>query len=375
MKINKHQMPAIVAVLLLSVAAPSCGKHKTSSESEAPEVSVASPEVDSVLIHRTYPGVLIANRQVELMARVDGYLRSKNYNSGDLVKEGTVLFRIEDTNYRDQVQQAEAALSTAEANLQYASSRYSAMVEALKGDAVSEMEVQQAKSTLAQCEAAVKQSRAALETARTQLSYCTVTAPFTGHISSAVHDVGSYLNGAASPVALASIYEDATVIAQFSIEDNATLARLRENIKAGIIDYKHVPITFSDAVSGDFYGELDYMAPSVDTSTGTIILHAVIDNTDGLLKSGMYASVDLPVATDPRAILVKDGSIGSDQLGKYLYVVNDSDKVVYTPIKTGDLVRDSLRIVTSGIRPTDRYVTQALLKVRDGMTVKPITVK
>ena len=146
MKINQHQLPAIVAVLLLSVAAPSCGKHKTSSESEAPEVSVASPEVDSVLIHRTYPGVLIANRQVELMARVDGYLRSKNYNSGDLVKEGTVLFRIEDTNYRDQVQQAEAALSTAEANLQYASSRYSAMVEALKGDAVSEMEVQQANT-------------------------------------------------------------------------------------------------------------------------------------------------------------------------------------------------------------------------------------
>ncbi len=89
----------------------------------------------------------------------------------------------------------------------------------------------------------------------------------------------------------------------------------------------------------------------------------------------MYATVSLPYGTEPHALLVKDASIGTDQLGKYLYTVNDSDKVVYTPVEIGGLYRDSLRVITKGIAPDTRYVTSALLKVRDGMPVKPVTVK
>lgn len=89
----------------------------------------------------------------------------------------------------------------------------------------------------------------------------------------------------------------------------------------------------------------------------------------------MYTNVHMPFGENAKAILVKDSSIGTDQLGKYLYVVNDSDKIVYTPIKTGDLYNDSLRVITEGIGPNSRYVTSALLKVRDGMTIKPIEIK
>ena len=95
-----------------------------------------------------------------------------------------------------------------------------------------------------------------------------------------------------------------------------------------------------------------------------------IKNTYNELKPGMFVQVKLPYASTSDAILVKDSSIGSDQLGKYLYVVNDSNKVVYTPIKVGDVYQDSMRIVLSGLTPKSRYVTKALLKVRDGMTVK-----
>ncbi len=106
-----------------------------------------------------------------------------------------------------------------------------------------------------------------------------------------------------------------------------------------------------------------------------MLLKAELDNSYGELKDGMYANITLPYAIVPDAILVKDASISTDQAGKYVYVVNDSNKVVYTPIKTGELVRDSMRIVTSGLTPQSRYVTQALLKVRDGMEVKPIQQK
>ncbi len=104
-------------------------------------------------------------------------------------------------------------------------------------------------------------------------------------------------------------------------------------------------------------------------------LRCRIQNPYGELKAGMYVKIKLPYGTDTNAILVKDSSIGSDQLGKYLYVVNDSNRVVYTPIKTGDLYQDSMRVVISGLSPKSRYVTKALLKVKNGMTVNPKVVK
>ena len=89
----------------------------------------------------------------------------------------------------------------------------------------------------------------------------------------------------------------------------------------------------------------------------------------------MYVSVNFPMRTDPKAVLVKDASISNDQLGKYLYTVNDSNKIVYTHIETGDIVHDSMRVVTSGLKSGTPYVTKALLKVRPGMQVKPVFTK
>jgi multidrug efflux pump subunit AcrA (membrane-fusion protein) len=106
-------------------------------------------------------------------------------------------------------------------------------------------------------------------------------------------------------------------------------------------------------------------------TTGTRTVRADLANPDGMLKSGAFVTVTLPYARESNAILVRDASIGVDQQGKYLYVVNDSNRVMYRTIKTGQLIDDSLRLVTHGLQPRERYVTQALLKVRDGMTISP----
>lgn len=361
------------AAIVAMTGTCSCGSKASKPENAPVRVEVARPLVDSVTIRKSYPGDLIANREVNLVARVDGYLTAKTYKSGDFVHKGDVLFKIEERNYLDAVQQAEANLAQAKANLEYAATRYNAMCEALKGDAVSEMEVAQAKSTLEECKASVKTAEASLQTARTQLSYCTVRAPFDGHITTANLDVGSYVAGAGSPVDLATIYEDNLMVVNFAIEDNAALGRLRHNIKEGKIDFAHIPLTTSEHLDHSYTCSLDYLSPAISTSTGTLALQAVVDNPYNELRSGMYVKVEFPETDNPSAILIRDASIGTDQLGKYVYLVNDSDKVVYTTIETGQLVDDSLRIVTKGIAPTDRYVTKALLKVRDGMTVEPFT--
>ena len=369
---NKTLTLITLSALICGVA---CKRSNDTAAEATPTIDVANPVVDSVTLHKTYPGVLCADREVKLVARVNGYLESKNYKSGDYVKKGTVLFTIESRNYRDAVESARSAVSTAEANLNYAQSRYDALSEALKSDAVSRMEVEEGRSTLEQCKATLKSAKAALTTAETQLSYCTVVAPFDGHISSATYDVGAYLDGEGAPVELASIYADRTLIANFSIDDAATLTDLQHNIQANAVDFNHIPINFNDTLGHTYTGALDYLAPKVDTSTGTLQLQAIIDNKYGELRSGMYVSVDLPTGFDPNAIMIRDASISTDQLGKYVYLVNDSDKVVYTPVTVGALVCDTMRIVEKGISPTDRCVTWAMLKVRDGMTVKPTIVK
>lgn len=361
--------------LPIGLAACSGSKSHSDNEKEIASVDVAFPVTDSVVLHKEYPGTLSAHQEVDLVARVNGYLRYSGYAPGSLVKKGTVLFRIEDTQYRDAVNQAKAQLSTAQATNTYATNQYHAMKKALESDAVSQMDVIQAESAMKESAASIQQAKASLQTALTTLGYCTVMAPFTGHISKSVYSDGAYLGGAGSPVKLATIYNDDYVNAYFAIEDAQYLEMINGSDSNDKIDYDHIPVTFSEKLPHTYTGSLNYMSPEIDSSTGTMKLRVRIENPYGELKSGMYAKIQLPYAVAPKAILVKDASIGTDQLGKYLYVVNDSNKVKYTPIEVGELVNDTMRIVTKGITPQSRYVTKALLKVRDGMPVKPVLTK
>lgn len=361
-----------IAILATAIAFTGCRKEEKTAAPAAPAIEVAEAVTDSVTLHTSYPGTLSANRTVQLVARVDGYLTSKTYNSGDRVKKGTVLFTFEDRNYRDAVTKAEAALSTARAEFDYASSRYAAMTRALESDAVSKMEVEEARSNMEQARASIKQAEAALQTARTQLSYCVVRAPFDGKISSASYDVGAYVAGEGAPVPLATIYSDEVMTMNFAIDDAGAISRLKQLMSTDPALLDSIPMDFSQDVNGKYTASLCYIAPNVDVSTGTLTVQAHIKNPDGELSSGMYATIDLPEGVAPHAVLVKDAAISSDQLGKYLYVVNDSNKVVYTPVKVGQTVADTMRIINSGIEPGQRYVTKALLKVRNGMTVNPV---
>ncbi len=349
-----------------------CKKKESKGEMPEPTVEVATPVVDSVTLHKTYPGFIRANNSVDVMAKVSGQLLTWNYKAGDYVHEGQVLATIESSKYRDAVQQAEAALKTAQSQYEYASKQYDAMKRALKSDAVSEMEVIQAESSMNQAKAAIQNARAVLSTARENLSYCTIRATRSGHATMGNASTGSYINGAASPFVLATIYDDAEVKAVFEIEDAQYEAMMAGNRGTEDRLLRAIPLSFQQPLPHEYTADLFYVSPNVATGTGTIQLQGILKNKYNELKDGMFVSVALPYGTEPRAILVRDASIGTDQLGKYVYVVNDSNKVVYTPIQVGALYRDSLRIVNSGLKPTDRYVTKALLTVRNGEKVNPV---
>lgn len=367
---RKYTLPAVAIVASLALVT-SCHKSKKPEAEEAETVDVALPVVKSVTLYNEYPGYLTSNAAVDIVAKVSGNLLSKNYKSGSTVQKGAVLFTIDNGTYRDRVAQAEGDLATAISNRDYAKEHYEAVKKALESDAVSKMEVQQSLSNYEQAEASIKEARATLATARRNLGYCTVTAPITGAVTTDEIDVGNYVNGEVSPVKLATMYDNSVMKANFSIEDQRYLELINSRNDRDSLDMAHIPLTFSDSIPHKYTGRLNYLAPAITQSTGTMPVECLIDNTYDELRPGMYVKVNLPYGKSDNAVLVNDASISTDQLGKYLYVVNDSNKVVYTPVQVGALYDDTLRVVTSGLGPNDRYVTRALLKVREGMTVKP----
>lgn len=364
------------SLVALSILLPTaCKKKSRPVEQQAPSISVATPEIRDITLTKDYPGYLSSQLKVDLVARVSGYLQTTYLVPGSKVKQGQLLYVIEPDLYEDNVKQAEAAVKTAKAQLQYARSNYERMKEAAKSGAVSQIQVLQAQSTVAETEASVKNAEAELNTARKNLSYCYIRAPFDGSVTKGKYDVGNYINGAAQPVTLATLYKDDLMYANFNIEDNQFMKMLMQNARANndkIEVPKEVVIHLGKEGRQRYTGRLDYLSPNVELSTGTLNVRANLDNPEGTLRSGLYVTITLPYAEEKQAVLVRDASIGTDQLGKFLYIVNDSNIVKYQHIVTGQLINDTLRQVLQGIRPGQRYVTTALMKVRDGMNIKPI---
>ena len=335
-------------------------------------ISVAKPIVKDITLTKDYPGYLTTEKTVNLVARVNGTLQSVSYAPGGRVKKGQLLFVIEPTLYNDKVAQAEAELKTAQAQLEYARNNYSRMKEAVKSDAVSQIQVLQSESSVTEGVAAVSNAEAALSTARTNLGYCYVRAPFDGTISKSTVDVGSYVGGSLQPVTMATIYKDDQMYAYFNVADNQWLEMSMNNQQPTKELPKKIMVQLGKEGTESYPATLDYLSPNVDLNTGTLMVRANFDNPQGVLKSGLYVSITLPYGEADHAILVKEASIGTDQLGKFLYAVNDSDIVHYRHIEIGQLINDTLRQVLGGLSPQQRYVTEALMKVRDGMKIKPI---
>jgi RND family efflux transporter MFP subunit len=367
--------PFFALISALAILITSChSKKEDTGGAGALPVTVSTPQIRTVTLTHDYPGYLKASSTVDVMARVNGTLLKSCYTGGQRVKAGQTLFLIEPTLYEDAVRQAEATLKTAEANLDYARNNFIRMGEAVKSDAVSRIEYLQAESNVATAEASVDNALAALRTAQTQLGYCTVTAPCDGVVDLSAYSVGSYIGGGSSPVKMATVYADHPMYAYFNVSDNQFLSyqwASEQTLGTPLVPHSVTLRLDSDGTSiGEGY--LNYLSPNVTLTTGTLMLRATLSNPDGRLRPGVLVNITLPCGEEPDALLVSDAALGTDQRGEYLYVVNADDCVEYRAVTVGQIVDDSLRIVSSGLLPGERYVNKALMKVREGMKIHPI---
>lgn len=359
----------VFAVALLAITA--CHKEKKVAEDVMSlPVEVAKPIEREIKLTREYPGYLDADATISIVGRVNGTIIKRNFVEGGRVKKGDLLFVIEPTLYENSMTQAQAALQTAKAELDYAKSNYERMKLAMNSNAVSEIELLQAKSRVESGEASVDNARAALSSAKTKLGYCYVKAPEDGVVGLRNYSVGAYISGEMNPVELCKLYKDDIMYAYFDISDVQWLKKIERGENS--VDQSSITFTMGDGKLFTWDAKIDYLAPDVNLSTGTLRVRAELANVNGFLKPGSYINVVLPYDEITDALLINDASIGTDQLGKYIYVVTPANKVEYRRIEVGEIVDDTLRLVTNGISPGEMYVTKALLKVRNGMPVTPI---
>lgn len=366
---KKFILLAFSAVL---ISLSSCKtKDKADGEAEAVEpVGVATPLVEDVTLTQSFPGHLEAKRKVDIVAQVNGRLHS-HAASGSEVKKGQLLYTIENSKYEDAVSEAKANIDNYTSQYNYYKDLYEKRKEAYEKQAASEIEMNEAKSQMEQNLAMMKNAEAALSEAQTMLGYCEIRAPFDGVLSMQLFDDDTQINGEASPVTINTIYNDKIIYALISVDAGLYNQMIADRRNDGVT-LDSVKLNFDVPLQHEYVSHIDYEAPDVSEETGTVTMRFAINNDYEELKSGMYVKVVFPYHVTDKALLVRDASIGTDQLGKYLYLVNDSNKVVYTPIEVGEVYNDTMRIVSKGITPESRYVTDALLKVRDGMTVKPV---
>ncbi|HEX7561706.1 MAG TPA: efflux RND transporter periplasmic adaptor subunit, partial [Bradyrhizobium sp.] len=298
---------------------------------------------------------------------------SINYKDGSFVKQGTTLFTIEPEAYKLKLQQAQAAEAGSQASLKQAEADYKRQAELVARQAVSQATLDTSTSTRDNAQANLQQAQANTKIAAINYGYTDVVAPFDGIVSAHLVSVGE-LVGAASPTQLATIVQLDPIYVNFNVNEQDVLRVRAEARRRGLTssDLAQLPIEVGLQTESGYphRGKLDYAAPTINQSTGTLAVRGVLPNADRILLPGYYVRVRVPFDQQQNALLVPDVALGSDQSGRYVLVVNGDNVVEQRKVQTGPAEGD-LRVIESGLKADDRVVIAGLLRAIPGQKVDP----
>jgi len=357
---------SLASVLLLSFG---CAKKNEFQAPPPPEVTVQNPIQQDVTIYNGFPGRLVAHDQVEIRARVKGFLKSVDFVDGQHVKKGDLLFTIEPEEYQAAAKSAEAKLDQAKASKKLADATLQRTRKAYKTKAVSELDVLSAEAKMQSAEASMMEAQAALDNAKLSLSYTEIKAPINGRLARRTLSVGNLVGDNGSSL-LTTLVVEAPIDVYFNVDERAMIPFLQDGVrnkKPG----EAVPPVKLELANGLIHNEegiVDYADPEVDPDTGTLRVRAVFANQSVTLLPGLYGKILIP-NNIKAAILVPDLTIQRDMGGPYVLVVTAENKVERRSIKPGPLV-DANRIVKEGLSAEDRVIVEGLQRARPGIAVR-----
>jgi len=345
------------------------------AQQPSPPVPVVRPRTQSVTDFVEITGNAAAVNAVKLVARVEGYLENIHYEDGQFVNKGDLLFTIQQDQYKDQLQQAQAQVLQQQAALAYAKTEVGRYTKLVKQDAATQTEVDHWNFERASAEAQMLNAQAQVALAKLKLGYTEVRAPLDGIMGKHLIDPGNLVGGGGQQAALAEItqLDPIYVVASLSEQD---VLKIRANLgqrRLTLADLHKVPVDvgLSDETGFPHQGTIQYVAPALDPATGTLLVRGIVPNPDRVLLPGFFVRMRLPMAkVDRNALLVPDRALQQDQGGRYLLVLNKDDVVEQRYVQLGQLI-GALRVITSGLKLDDRVVVGDLWRANPGTKVTP----
>jgi RND family efflux transporter MFP subunit len=364
--------PVTAKLLLASLLLGGC-EQNTFQQPPPSKVEVAQPVQRAVTRYLEATGNTAPVKSVDLVARVQGFLQSIDYTDGDTVKEGVQLFTIEPETYKLKLDQAQAAEAGAQASLKQAEADFRRQSDLVARQAVSQATLENSTSARDNAQANLQQAQANTRIAQVNYGYTKVSAPFDGVVSAHLVSVGE-LVGVASPTQLASIVSLDPIYVNFTVNEQDVLRIRAEARRRGLTpsDFKQIPVEVGLQTEDGYphQGKLDYAAPTINQSTGTLAVRGLVPNPNRVLLPGYFIRVRVPTDRTENALLAPDLALGTDQSGRYLLVVNSENVVEQRKVTIGPL-DGGLRVIESGLAPEDRIVIAGLLRVIPGQKVDP----
>jgi membrane fusion protein (multidrug efflux system) len=369
----KRLDPRLAMAALLALAACGRSPSKAAGPAGPVEVGVVTLAPAAVTLTKELPGRTSAYRVAEVRARVNGIVQKRLFTEGSDVKEGQPLFKIDPGPYQAALEGAKAQLARAEANVASARVQAERFTELVRDNAVSRQEYDNAMAALKAGEADVAAGRAAVETARINVGYTTVTSPLSGRIGRSAVTEGAYVQQSAATL-LATVQQLDPVYVDLT-QSSAEALKLRRDLAEGKLKEAgrgKVRLVLEDGREYATPGSLQFTDVTVDPSTGSIALRALFPNPRGELLPGMFVRARIDEGVSPDAILVPQQGVTRDTKGQPIaHVVSAEERVERRPLEIARTVGDAW-LVTSGLAAGDRVIVEGLQKVQPGVAVKAV---
>jgi len=362
------------AVLCLVLPIAGCGdsnQPNPAAAAPAPAVTVVKVTAAEIKPATTFTGRIEAKNKVDLRVRVDGFLEKRLFDEGMDVKEGELLFVIEKGLYQAAVDQAKAALETAQSTLKLADLDVDRQTQLLQRNVVAQATLDQVTAKQGEARGNMLAQKAALEKAELQLSYTDIKSPISGRIGRASVSVGNFVSPSNS--ALATIVSQDPIYASFPVTQREMLA-VRKQQAAGKGGEYVIYVQLADGSRYASPGKIDFLDNTVNQGTDTVQVRALFANPDRVLVDGQLVTVVAEEGKGESALLAPQQALQVDQTGPYVLVVDKDTKIQVRRVET-DVVRGANIVVRKGLAENELIVTEGIQRVRPGQVVAPTEAK
>ncbi len=366
MKKNKILMFAAAAVMFASCGGG--GGRPTFGDNEYPVVTVGT---SSTQMQTTYPATIKGVQDVQISPKVQGFITQINVREGQSVGAGQVLFVLDNATYQAQVRQSQASVNTAQAACNTAKLSYENAKKLFDNKVIGDFELQSATNSYESAKASLSLAQAGLASAKEMLSFCYVKSPASGVVGTLPFKKGALVNTAS---VLTTVSNNSQMEVYFSLteKDALLMAQAEGGQKAALGALPNVQLQLADGSVYAHEGKVTKMSGVIDPATGSIQMIALFPNPEKLLKSGGSGAIIIPKSNSD-AIVIPQACVSEVQNKKFVYTLGKDNKVKYTEIKVDPQNDGNNYIVTDGLKVGDKYVTNGITKLNDGMEIVPIT--